>query len=82
MNDSLCASPSPTRQSGSSAKPASYPRYSLLTLFDNITAWRERTRFRWELRRLARDNPHLIDDLGLTREQVEDEIGKLPFWQR
>ncbi|TIW78434.1 MAG: DUF1127 domain-containing protein, partial [Mesorhizobium sp.] len=27
-------------------------------------------------------NPHLIDDIGLTTRQVEEEIAKLPFWQR
>jgi uncharacterized protein YjiS (DUF1127 family) len=82
MNDSLCVSPSPAGRSGPSAKQASHQRYSPLNLFDNITAWQQRTRFRWELKRLARDNPHLIDDLGLTKEQVEDEVAKLPFWQR
>jgi uncharacterized protein YjiS (DUF1127 family) len=35
-----------------------------------------------DLKRMLRDNPHLIDDIGLTRQQVEAEIAKLPFWQR
>lgn len=82
MNDSLCVSPSPSGRTGPSARRAPHPRHRLLNLFDSIAAWQERTRFRWELKRLARDNPHLIDDLGLTREQVADEIAKLPFWQR
>jgi len=43
--------------------------------------WRERIRFRWQLRRMSKDNPHLIDDIGLTRQQVEAEIAKR-FWQR
>lgn len=43
---------------------------------------RERVRFRWELKRMAKANPHLIDDIGLTRRQVEAEIARLPFWQR
>ena len=30
---------------------------------------------------MSKDNPHLIDDIGLTRRQVEAEIAK-PFWQR
>jgi uncharacterized protein YjiS (DUF1127 family) len=47
-----------------------------------ISAWRARTRFRLDLKRMLRDNPHLIDDIGLTRQQVEAEIAKLPFWQR
>ena len=47
-----------------------------------IAAWRERTYFRWELKQMSKNNPHLIDDIGLTRRQVEEEIAKLPFWQR
>ena len=56
-------------------------RYSLATLRNIIATWRERIRFRWELKQMSRDNPHLIDDIGLTRRQVEAEIAK-PFWQR
>jgi hypothetical protein len=33
------------------------------------------------LRRLLRDKPELIDDIGLTVEQAEQEITK-PFWRR
>jgi uncharacterized protein YjiS (DUF1127 family) len=29
---------------------------------------------------MSKDNPHLIDDIGLTRRRVEAEIAK-PFWQ-
>ncbi len=47
-----------------------------------IAAWRERIYFRWELKRISETNPHLIDDIGLTSWQVEEEIAKLPFWQR
>ncbi|KQU78922.1 hypothetical protein ASD99_23735 [Mesorhizobium sp. Root695] len=43
--------------------------------------WRERIRFRWQLRQMSKDNPHLIDDIGLTIQQVEGEIAK-PFWER
>ncbi|WP_244483492.1 DUF1127 domain-containing protein [Mesorhizobium sp. 1M-11] len=57
-------------------------RYSLAGLSGSIAAWQRRTRFRWELKRLAKDTPYLIDDIGLTKEQVEEEIAKLPFWQR
>ncbi len=57
-------------------------RYSLAALRSAIATWREQTRFRWELKRISRDNPHLIDDIGLTRRQAEEEIAKLPFWQR
>ena len=47
-----------------------------------IATWRERNRFRLELRQMAKDNPHLIEDIGLTKRQVEEEIARLPFWQR
>ena len=43
-------------------------------------SWRERIHFRWQLRQMAKDNPHLIDDIGLTKRQVEAEIAKR-FWQ-
>jgi uncharacterized protein YjiS (DUF1127 family) len=56
-------------------------RYSLATLRSIIATWRWRIRFRWELEQKSKDNPHLIDDIGLTRRQVEAEIAK-PFWQR
>ena len=61
-------------------------RYSLATLRSIIAIWRERTwreriRFRWELAQMLEDNPHLIDDIGLTRREAEAEIAKR-FWQR
>lgn len=66
------------------ARPAeaSHRSYSVASLRSIIAAWRQRTRFRWELKQMAQANPHLIDDIGLTRRQVEAEIAKLPFWQR
>ena len=39
----------------------------------------ERRRQREALRKLA-DDKHLLDDLGLTREQALDEAAK-PFWR-
>ncbi|RUU02558.1 DUF1127 domain-containing protein [Mesorhizobium sp. USDA-HM6] len=57
-------------------------RYSLATLQSTIAAWREQTRFRWDIKRMSQASPHLIDDIGLTRRQAEEEIAKLPFWQR
>ncbi|WP_188131496.1 DUF1127 domain-containing protein [Mesorhizobium sp. NFR06] len=63
------------------ARPATR-RFSLAALRSRIAAERERARFRLALNRMARDNPHLIDDIGLTNRQVEEEIAKLPFWQR
>ena len=52
------------------------------TLRSMIAAWREQAHFRWDLKRIAETNPHLIDDIGLTDRQVEAELAKLPFWQR
>jgi len=51
------------------------------TLRSFIADWRWRLRFRRELKRKATDDPRLIDDIGLTKRQVEAEIAK-PFWQR
>jgi uncharacterized protein YjiS (DUF1127 family) len=56
-------------------------RYSLATLRSIVATWSERIRFRWKLEQLAKESPHLIDDIGLTRGQVEAEIVKR-FWQR
>jgi uncharacterized protein YjiS (DUF1127 family) len=58
------------------------PLRRLATLRSMIAAFREQARFRWDLKRISETNPHLIDDIGLTRRQVEEEIAKLPFWQR
>jgi uncharacterized protein YjiS (DUF1127 family) len=57
-------------------------RYSLSALRRLIALRREQAHFRFELKRMATDNPHLIDDIGLTRKEVEAEIAKLPLWQR
>ena len=46
-----------------------------------LAIWRGRIHFRWELAQLLRNNPELIDDVGLTARQIEREIAK-PFWQR
>ncbi|WP_432349821.1 DUF1127 domain-containing protein (plasmid) [Shinella yambaruensis] len=39
-----------------------------------------RLRFRWDLARKAAETPHLIDDIGLTPDEVAAEIAK-PFWR-
>jgi uncharacterized protein YjiS (DUF1127 family) len=44
-----------------------------------LLRWNERGRQRAALRDLAEDL-HLLDDLGLTRQQAIDEANK-PFWQ-
>ena len=54
--------------------------YGLATLRSIVARWEERKRFRWALKQMSKANPHLIDDIGLTRRQVEAEIAK-PFWQ-
>ena len=68
---------------GTPVGPAEVSRrhYSLATLRSIIATWSERIRFRWKLEQLAKESPHLIDDIGLTRRQVEAEIAK-PAWQR
>ncbi|WP_077962786.1 DUF1127 domain-containing protein [Ensifer adhaerens] len=50
------------------------------TLRRMVSAWRERNQFRVELERKLKGDPHLIDDIGLTRRQVEEELAR-PFWQ-
>jgi uncharacterized protein YjiS (DUF1127 family) len=45
-----------------------------------LAIWEDRIRFRRDLEQLSRESPHLIDDIGLTRPQVEAEIAKR-FWQ-
>jgi uncharacterized protein YjiS (DUF1127 family) len=61
-------------------EPAAVSRGHLTTLRSTIATWEERKRLRWELEQMLKANPHLIDDIGLTRRQVEAEIAK-PFWQ-
>jgi uncharacterized protein YjiS (DUF1127 family) len=84
MNDTLASAPHQAAWPGTpmGLVEASRRRYGLATLRSIIATWREQTRFRWELKQMSKDNPHLIDDIGLTRRQVEEEIAKLPFWQR
>jgi uncharacterized protein YjiS (DUF1127 family) len=79
MNDTLASAPH--QAEATSVVPAEMSRRNLATLRSIIAAWDERKRFRWELEQMAKDNPHLIDDIGLTRRQVEAEIAK-PFWRR
>lgn len=50
-------------------------------LFGLLSAWGERARFREELATRARDTPYLIGDIGLTMDQVRDELAK-PLWRR
>ncbi|OHV86511.1 DUF1127 domain-containing protein [Mesorhizobium sp. ORS 3428] len=50
-------------------------------LFALLSEWSERARFREELALKARDTPHLISDMGLTVDDVAEELAK-PFWRR
>ncbi|MDR6288669.1 uncharacterized protein YjiS (DUF1127 family) [Inquilinus ginsengisoli] len=63
------------RQAEVSCRP-----HGLAALPTMIAAWRERIRVRRALAQMSKANPYLIDDIGLTRRQVEAEIAK-PFWQ-
>ena len=82
MNNCLASTPRRTTPPKPSATSVSRRPDSLAAWLRAIAAWRERRRFRWALKRMAKDNPHLIDDIGLTNRQAEEEIAKLPFWQR
>ncbi|MBZ9865247.1 DUF1127 domain-containing protein [Mesorhizobium sp. CA15] len=79
MNDSFTPS---TCLAATPATRSRRGRFSLAALRDLIAERRKQAYFRSELKRMATDNPHLIDDIGLTRKEVEAEIAKLPFWQR
>ncbi|MEQ1955528.1 DUF1127 domain-containing protein [Mesorhizobium sp. CN2-181] len=84
MNQTLAPASAPNQVLRSTASTipanASGGWCSLAALHSKIAAWEERKRFRWHLARMSKDDPHLIDDIGLTRQQVEAEIKK-PFWQ-
>lgn len=84
MNDNptLASAPHQAARPGTPVGRAevSRRRYSLATLRGIVATWDERKRFRWELAQMSKAHPHLIDDIGLTRWQVEAEIAK-PFWQ-
>ncbi len=84
MNDTstLATAPDRAARPGTPVGPAEVSRrhYSLATLRSIIATWGERIRLRCELEQKLKDDPHLIDDIGLTRRQLEVEIAK-PFWQ-
>ncbi|WP_343713653.1 hypothetical protein [Inquilinus sp.] len=52
----------------------------LAALRSLVATWCERIRLRRALARMAKANPYLIDDIGLTRREAEAEIAK-PFWE-
>lgn len=80
MNDAFTLLPTrhKTTRPGVPVAAADMPR--LATLRNMVATWSWRSRFRRDLAQKSRDEPHLIDDIGLTRRQVEAEIAK-HFWQ-
>ncbi len=67
----------PSEKQARSAEDADSPR----SLWGLIKTWDDRAYYRGQLARLASHTPELIDDIGLTRKQIEAEIAK-PFWRR
>lgn len=61
----------------SEAPPRHFSPSAVLEL---LALWKARARLRQQLAVMARANPHLIEDIGLTRRQVVLEIAK-PFWR-
>ena len=62
------------------SRPArQYQSNSWLRLFNKLRRWTEGSRRRAAFRDLA-DDPHLLDDIGLTRREAMEEADK-PFWQ-
>jgi uncharacterized protein YjiS (DUF1127 family) len=60
--------------------PARHSQFnSWLRPLNRLMCWSERSRERAALRDLA-DDRHLLNDLGLTRQEVLDEASK-PFWK-
>jgi uncharacterized protein YjiS (DUF1127 family) len=49
-------------------------------MHNTVSAWIARHRYRRDLVRQLELGNHLIEDIGLTREQVLSEITK-PFWR-
>jgi uncharacterized protein YjiS (DUF1127 family) len=66
------------------APPCARSQHALLRLIVEAGAvlrtWRQRYRYRRDLARLRSSGPHLIEDIGLLREDADREAAK-PFWQ-
>jgi uncharacterized protein YjiS (DUF1127 family) len=71
----------PHRAAWPGTRPAARTHDGPATLQNLVASWRWRMRYRRELLQKARHDPHLLEDIGLTRRQVEAEIAK-PFWRR
>lgn len=61
--------------------PTLAPNLSEPTPQSLLAIWQDRIRTRWKLAQMAQENPHLLKDIGLTKQQVEREIAK-PFWRK
>ena len=51
--------------------------HTLASMFSTFNAWNERSRGR---SRFVRLNNHLLNDIGLTREEAREAVDK-PFWR-
>lgn len=80
MNDAFILVPARhrTARPGTVVASADAPRPA--TLRNLFATWAWRSRFRRDLAKKSKDEPHLIVDIGLTKRQVEAEIAK-HFWQ-
>ncbi|HSF93850.1 MAG TPA: hypothetical protein VLA52_02405 [Thermohalobaculum sp.] len=58
---------------------AGYPSRLYARWLEMRALWRKRRETRFELERLAQTGAWLISDIGLTREEAENEAQK-PFW--
>jgi uncharacterized protein YjiS (DUF1127 family) len=54
-------------------------RSTLAACRAELIDWRVRRGYRRDLLRLKRTSPHLLKDIGLSAEDVEQEVVK-PFW--
>jgi uncharacterized protein YjiS (DUF1127 family) len=63
-----------------SLRLTAFPAPVQFPAFQTVALWRGRLRRREALASLARLGPHILDDVGLTVEQVEAELKK-PFWK-
>ena len=61
-----------------------FRRGALLSSLAAITVvlgtWRQRYRYRRDLKRLIKSGAHLIEDIGLSRAHTDREVAK-PFWR-
>ena len=76
MNDSSIL----TSRRQQAAAGAMRRHHALAALQNRIATWRARRRFRCDLELMAKESPHLIADIGLTKWQAEAEVAKR-FWQ-